>query len=100
MCIAVEMQGSAKTRVEVYGIVRTRIKINTGTRHIRDKAHSSGTVVKHSYKSRLEVHSSATAGATRSQAEVRLRCTVMPVGLPSSALQSKKSMALSKQDQI
>ena len=60
----------------------------------------TGSMVKHSYNSRLEVHSSATAGARRSQAEVRLGCTVMPVGLPSSALQSKKSIALSKQDQI
>ena len=31
-CIAVEVQDSAKTRLEVYGSVRTRIKLNTGTR--------------------------------------------------------------------
>ena len=31
-CSAVEVQGSAKTRLELYGSVRIRMKINTGTR--------------------------------------------------------------------
>ena len=31
-CSAVEVQGSAKTRLELYGSVRIRIKINKGTR--------------------------------------------------------------------
>ena len=47
------MQASHKTKSEGHDIVKT------------------GSVVKHSYKSRLEVHSSATASARRSQSEVR-----------------------------
>ena len=31
-CSAVEVQGSAKARLELYGSVRIRIKTNTGTR--------------------------------------------------------------------
>ena len=47
-----------------------------------------GSMVKHSYKFRLEVHSSATVAAVRSQ--------VMPVWVPSSALESRKSKRLNK----
>ena len=64
------MQGSHKTKSVGLDSVKT------------------GSVVKHSYKSKLEVHSSATAGANRSQGGVRgaKQCT------------AKKYMALLKQN--
>ena len=48
-----QVQGSHKTKSEVHDNVKT------------------GSMVKHSYKARSEVHSGATAGARRSQGEVR-----------------------------
>ena len=48
-----QVQGSHKTKSKGYDSVK------------------AGSMVKHSYKSRLEVHRSVTAGARRSQGEVR-----------------------------
>ena len=64
------MQDSRKTKSEGHGSVKIR------------------TMVKHSYKFRLEVHSSAIVAAVRSQ--------VMPVWVPSSTLESNKSKRLNK----
>ena len=52
--LLLQVQGSHKTKSKGHDCVKT------------------GSVVKHSYKSRLEVHSSATVNARRSQDEVRV----------------------------
>ena len=81
--LLLQVQGSHKTKSEGHDSVKT------------------GSVVKYSYKSsksRLEVHSMQGHCECKEVTRRGYTCTVMPVGVPSSALQSKKSMALSRQD--